>query len=71
MNSAPLLLLSLLVGAILGACTALVQVEEKPFYDKPDHTNIKDWYLPPCDKYVEDGWAEYKCKANSGQGSHQ
>lgn len=60
------LYIAILLNLCLNACT--VQVAD---FDKPLHTNIKDWYLPPCDQYEEGSWAEYKCKANSGQGSHQ
>lgn len=66
MNVAIFLLLSLITGFILGACSSLSQIE-----DKPNHTDIKDWYLPPCSQYEKGSWAEYKCEANSGQGSHQ
>lgn len=52
-------------GFFLVSCAS--PVEERPFfkYDVPDHTNIKDWYLPPCDTYLAE-WQRTKCEVGSG-----
>lgn len=52
-------------GFFLVSCAS--PVEERPFlqYDVPNYTDIKDWYLPPCEAYPAE-WQRTKCEVGSG-----